>query len=58
MQASNYCKRVFEAVKLAYANKTKDSITSETWLLGLGELIIAILMTQVSLNLFCFLELI
>ena len=26
-QASNRCKRVFEAFKLAYANKTKDSIT-------------------------------
>ena len=24
-QASNHCKRVFEAVKLAYANKTKES---------------------------------
>ena len=28
-QASNHCKRVLEAVKLAYANKTKESITSE-----------------------------
>ena len=28
-QASNRCKRVFEAVKLAYANKTKESITSQ-----------------------------
>ena len=28
-QASNCCKRVHEAAKLAYANKTKDSITSE-----------------------------
>ena len=27
-QASNCCKRVFEASKLAYANKTKESITS------------------------------
>ena len=26
-QASNHCKRVLEAVKLAYANKTKESIT-------------------------------
>ena len=26
-QASNQCKRVFEAAKLAYANKTKESIT-------------------------------
>ena len=26
-QASNRCKRVLEAAKLAYANKTKDSIT-------------------------------
>ena len=28
-QASNRCKRVLEAAKLAYDNKTKDSITSE-----------------------------
>ena len=29
MQTSNGCKRVLEAVKLAYATKTKESITSE-----------------------------
>ena len=28
-QASNYCKRVLEAAKFAYANKTKESITSQ-----------------------------
>ena len=28
-QASNCCKRVLEAAKLAYASKTKDSITSQ-----------------------------
>ena len=28
-QANNHCKRVFEAVKFAYANKTKDCITSQ-----------------------------
>ena len=28
-QASNRCKRILEAVKLAYANKTKESITSQ-----------------------------
>ena len=28
-QASNHCKRFLEAAKLAYANKTKDSITSQ-----------------------------
>ena len=28
-QASNHCKRVLEVVKLAYANKTKESITSQ-----------------------------
>ena len=28
-QASNPCKRVLEAAKLAYANKTKESITSQ-----------------------------
>ena len=27
-QASNQCKRVFEAARLAYATKTKESITS------------------------------
>ena len=27
-QASNHCKRVLEAAKLVYANKTKESITS------------------------------
>ena len=29
MQASNRCKRVPEASNLAYANKTKESITSQ-----------------------------
>ena len=28
-QASNRCKRVLEAAKLTYANKTKESITSQ-----------------------------
>ena len=28
-QASNHCKRVLDAAKLAYANKTKESITSQ-----------------------------
>ena len=28
-QASNHCKRVLEAVKLAYANKAKESIASQ-----------------------------
>ena len=28
-QASNHCKRVLEAAKLAHANKTKESITSQ-----------------------------
>ena len=28
-QASNHCKRVLEATKLVYANKTKESITSQ-----------------------------
>ena len=28
-QVSNHCKRVLEAAKLAYANKTKESITSQ-----------------------------
>ena len=29
LQASNHCKRVLEAAKLAYANKAKESITSQ-----------------------------
>ena len=29
LQASNCCKQVLEAAKLAYANKTKESITSQ-----------------------------
>ena len=28
-QASNHCKRVLEVTKLAYANKTRESITSQ-----------------------------
>ena len=28
-QASNHCKRILEAIKLAHANKTKESITSQ-----------------------------
>ena len=28
-QASNHCERVLEVAKLAYANKTKESITSQ-----------------------------
>ena len=28
-QASNHCKRVVEVAKIAYSNKTKDSITSQ-----------------------------
>ena len=31
-QASNYCKRVLEAAKLAYANKTRVHYFPETWL--------------------------
>ena len=31
-QASNHCKRVLEAAKLAYTNKTKESITSQFFL--------------------------
>ena len=34
-QASNHCKRVLEAAKLAYATKTKESITSQK--LGSGD---------------------
>ena len=34
-QASNHCKRVLEAAKLAYANKTRVHHFPETWLSGL-----------------------
>ena len=34
-QASNSCKRVLEAAKLAYANKTRVHYFPETWLSGL-----------------------
>ena len=49
-QASNHCKRVLEAAKLAYATKTKDFITPpETWLAELfGELLI-VFSTKVNL---------
>ena len=35
IKASNLCKRVLEAVKLTYANKTKEFISSQKLLLGL-----------------------
>ena len=35
-QASNLCKRVLEAAKLAYATKTRVHHFPETWLLGLS----------------------
>ena len=41
-QASNHCKSVLEAVKLGYANKTKESITSQNLaLMTSGKLLIA-----------------
>ena len=40
-QAINRCKRVLEAAKLVYANKTKESLTSQNLALGtFGELLI------------------
>ena len=48
-QASNRCKRVLEAAKLAYATKTKESITSQKLALGtFGELLI-VFSTKVNL---------
>ena len=47
IQASNPCKRVVEAAKLAYANKTKESITFQK-LRTFGEFLIA-LSTKVNL---------
>ena len=47
--ASNRCKRVLEAAKIAYANKTKKSITSEKLtLVTFGELLI-VFSTKVNL---------
>ena len=46
-QASNHYKRVLEAVKLAYVNKRVYHF-QETWLLGLGELLIV---TLIKVNL-------
>ena len=49
-QASNRCKRVFEAAKLAYANKTKESITSQKlWLSGLFTELLTVFSTKVDL---------
>ena len=49
-QASNCCKRVFEAAKLAYANKTKESITSQKlWLSGLFTELLIVFSTKVDL---------
>ena len=45
-QASNHCKRVLNAAKLAYATKTKESITSQK--LGSQKLLI-VLSTKVNL---------
>ena len=48
-QASNRCKRVLEAAKLAYATKTKESITPRNLALGtFGELLI-VFSTKVNL---------
>ena len=48
-QASNRCKRVLEAAKLAYATKTKESIISQNLALGtFGELLI-VFSTKVNL---------
>ena len=47
-QASNHCKRVLEAAKLAYATKTKESITfqklgsQEFWRITNGELLASV----------------
>ena len=47
-QPSNHCKRVPEAAKLAYANKTKESILRNLALMTFGELLILFL-TKVNL---------
>ena len=47
-QASNYCRRVLEAAKLAYAHKTKQSIPRHLPLVAFGELLVVFL-TKVNL---------
>ena len=51
MQVINHCKRIIEAAKLAHANKTKESITSQKPLGIFGELPIVFL-TKVNLQYF------
>ena len=54
-QASNHCKRVLEAAKLAYANKTKVSITYQKLgsIVTSGELLI-VFSTKVNLLYFLY----
>ena len=47
-QVSNCCRRVLEAAKLAYANKTKQSIPRNLALVTFGELLI-VFSTKVNL---------
>ena len=47
-QASNHWKRVLEAAKLAYANKTKESIMSQKHLMTFGKLL-TVFSTKVNL---------
>ena len=48
-QASNRCKRVLEAAKLAYANKTKESITCHHLVLGTFGKLPIVFSTKVNL---------
>ena len=48
-QVSNHCKRVLEAVKLAYANKTKESITSQKLCLVTSGKLLIVFSTKVNI---------
>ena len=48
-QASNRCKRVLEAAKLAYANKAKESITSQKLALVTSGEFLIVFSTKVNL---------
>ena len=48
-EASNRCKRVFEAAKLAYANKTKESVTSHNFALVTFVELLILFSTKVNL---------
>ena len=48
-QAGNRCKRLLEAAKLAYANKTKESITSRNLVLVTSSELLIVFSTKINL---------